>query len=389
MRKPSFAAIDKSMRGLCARLTFGKLHIEKLFARAASVTTALLIAIVILLYGKSLPADDPGFETARYPIMQPVPAPGEWQGYSETFDQSRFKLIMQEQFEDWSIDYRVRSLQNSFTSYEFGVPPGWYPEDWHPLSRLDFPLDSMWHGLEVGLEKPTWAARVEWMTHMEQGLEGDMEDYDWQVPNADFTDLGITKQRWNDGQMLDFSVEIRLWENIFGLPIEFWPAGGFRWQRFNITCYDGLQYKINGEWLPEPEFYAGDVITFNQQYYVCYLGGQFRTTLDLPLIPPIFLKFQGDIGNAQGYNVDHHLIREGDRYTMESTHGDSWHIALTAEMPVRNNLSVGFEADHIQIRTHGKHRWLNEPFGTDETWDYGVRNKSDQTWLTAFIRLRV
>jgi hypothetical protein len=375
MRKLSFAAI-------------GGFQVGKSYALATRLTTTLLIAIVILLCGKTLPADEPNFETSHYPVMQPVPAPGEWQGYSEAVDQSRLKFIMQEQFESWFIDYRVRSLQNSFTSYEFGMPEA-PPNRWTPLSRLDFPLNSMWHGLEIGLEKPTWAAHVQWLTHMEQGLEGKMEDYDWQVPYADFTDLGITRQRWNDGQMLDFRVEIQLWESLFGLPIEFWPAGGLLWQRFNITCYDGIQYKRDGEWLPEPEYYPVDVITFNQQYYVCYLGGQFRTTIDLPWIPPIFLKFQGDIGNAQGYNVDHHLIREGDRYTMESTHGDAWHLALTAEMPVINNLSVGFEADHIQIRTHGKHRWLNEPYGIDETSDYGVRNKSDQTWLTAFIRLRV
>jgi hypothetical protein len=101
------------------------------------------------------------------------------------------------------------------------------------------------------------------------------------------------------------------------------------------------------------------------------------------------LRFQADWGNVQGFNIDHHLLREGDRYTMEYTHGDSWHISLMAETPVKGCLSVGFQADYLQIRTHGKHRMLNEPYGVDETWDNSVNNQSDQTWLTVFARIRI
>ncbi len=296
--------------------------------------------------------------------------------------------MMQKGFEDWYIDYRARSLSSSFTSYQFGTPDP-PPAGWTPLSKLDFSLNSMWHGLEVGLEKPNWAAHVEWLTPMERGIPGNLEDYDWMIPNETFTDLGVTRQRWTDGQMLNFCLEIQLWDNIFGVPIEFWPAGGFRWQKFDIMCYDYVQVKEGGIWPPDPYSYPGDVLTFNQQYYMCYLGGQFHTILGCPEILPIDLKFQGDWGNVQAFNIDHHLLREGDRYTIESTHGDSWHISLTAEAPLRKSLSLGFQADYLQIRTHGKHRLLNEPLGIDETWDNGVRNQSNQTWLTVFARIRI
>lgn len=44
--------------------------------------------------------------------------------------------------------------------------------------------------------------------------------------------------------------------------------------------------------------------------------------------------------------------------------------------------------DYLQIHTRGRHRLLNEPLDQDETWDHGVRVWSDQTWLTAFARVR-
>jgi hypothetical protein len=353
-----------------------------------SLSIVLATAIVVLTCIKTLPADEPGFDSARYPTLQPLPITDSWEGYPDAENQFRFAEIMQKGFEDWSIDYRVRSLSNSYTSYQFGTPER-PPEGWAPLSRLDFGLNSMWHGLEVGLEKPNWAAHVEWLTPIERGIHGNLNDYDWMIPNENFTDLGIARERFIDGQMLDFNLEIRLWDNLIGMPIEFWPAGGFRWQRFDIMCYDAVQVKEDGAWPPDPWTYEGDVLTLNQQYYFCYIGGQFRTTLAIVPVLPIDLKFQGDWGNVQAYNVDHHLLREGDRYTMESTHGDSWHISLTAEVPVRKKLSLGFEADYLQIRTHGKHRWLNEPFGIDETWDNGVRNQSNQLWMTGFIRVRI
>jgi hypothetical protein len=356
--------------------------------RHGLVTSVWAAAIFILLSGKTLPADEPDSNSALYPSLQPLQYSQPCEDYSGAAQQGCFLPIMHKAFEDWHFDYRVRSLSSSYTSYQFGTPDP-PPIGWTPLSKLDFSLNSMWHGIGVGLEKPNWAAHFEWLTPIEQGVHGNLEDYDWMNSNATFTDLGIARQRWTDGQMLDFRLEIRLCDNLFGLPIEFWPTGGFRWQKFDIMCYDAVQVKENNVWPPNPHSYPGDGLTFNQQYYVCYFGAQFRTRIGYPEILPIDLIFQGDLGNANAYNIDHHLLREGDRYTMESTHGDSWHISLTAEVPIRKSLSLGFEGDYLQIRTCGTHRLLNEPLDIDATWDNGVRNQSNQTWLTFYVRYRI
>jgi len=287
----------------------------------------------------------------------------------------------------WTIDYRFRTLFDSSTSYEFGTPP-FYDSQYTPLSRLNFPLDSYWHGIQLGLQKPTWDIHLEWL-FPQQGIQGNLADYDWQIPNHDFTDLGYADTRWTDGQMLDLGFDFQLCEHPLGLPFELWPTLGFRWQRFNMMCYDGIQVKENDVWLDPPKTYPGDVISFNQQYYIVYLGGQFRSKLETKYLPPIALTIQMDWGGTNAYNVDHHLIREGDRYTMESTSGSCWHAAFTAEALISERFSAGIQADYLEIRTRGKHRWLNQPLDTDFTWDNGVLASSNQTWLTAFLRIRI
>jgi hypothetical protein len=288
------------------------------------------------------------------------------------------------------LDYRIRSVVDSHTSYEFGTPEP-PPDGWTPLSRLVFPLDSFWHGVEAGLEGSSWAVRVEWLTPMQSRIQGDLEDYDWYPPNADgsFTDLGVARQRWTDAQMLDLEAEFRLVDRPLGLPFSAWPVGGFRWQRFGIMTYDVFQLKYENIWDPAPWSYYGDVIAFKQQYYTGYVGAQIRSTIEQGCLPPLRLTFQGDWGWVDGFNIDHHLLREGDRYTKQSTHGDSWHTALVAEMLLRQRLSLGFEVDYLQIRTKGRHHLINVPEGVDMMWDHGVRAWSDQTWLTAFLRLRI
>jgi hypothetical protein len=288
-----------------------------------------------------------------------------------------------------TIDYRFRTLCSSATSFEFGTiePP---PVGWAPLSRLDFPINSCWHGFRFGLEKSDSAIHFEWMAP-QTTIQGNLEDFDWAPPNPDgsITDLGFAQERWNDGQMLDFGYEFRILERPLGLPVEVWPTVGFRWQRLNLTAYNLTQVKSDNVWLDPPFTYEGDVITFNQEYSIGYVGAQLRGRLESRILPPIALTLQGDWGYTEAYNTDHHLIREGDMYVMHRTHGSCWHVALTAEaLFCRERLSMGFQVDHLRIDTQGTHRWINEPYGIDETWDNGVSVWSRQTWLTAFIRTR-
>ncbi len=346
-----------------------------IFRRHISVAV-LAMLMLALTWDRVLLADDPLFGT-----VEPSAASELWRDWPAS------ALAAAPNPPVWTIDYRFRSMVRSRTSYEFGTPEP-PPSGWAPLSQLNFPLDSYWHGLQVGVEKPTWAIHFEWL-FPQQGIQGNLSDYDWLNPGAPFTDLGYAQQRWTEGQMLDLAFEFQLADRPFGLPVEVWPVGGFRWQRFDIMCYDLAQVKSDDVWLDPPYTFAGDVLTLNQQYYMGYVGGQLRSKLELGWLPPIALKFQGDWGGTGAYNVDHHLLREGDRYTMECTQGGAVHLGLTVEALVHRHLSLGVQADYLEIRTHGTHRLLNVPEDVDETWDNGVSVSSDQTWLTAFVKLRI
>jgi hypothetical protein len=239
----------------------------------------------------------------------------------------------------WFIDYRMRGMFNSNTRYEFGTAPQLGGPQYAPLSRLDFSLDSMWHGLQIGVEKPNWGAHLEWLMPMQRNVGGDMLDYYWLTPTnpTQVDSLTRSSQRWNDGQMLELEAEFKLTECFFTLPLEVWPLAGFRFQRFNVTAYN-LDYLVPPLG-PLPQFNGVDMISFNQQYYIGYIGGQLRGTLQVGCLP-IDVRFQGDWGPASGYNVDHHLDYENyalgpvHRYTMESTRGDATNLSLIAEAPL-------------------------------------------------------
>lgn len=345
-----------------------------------------LVLMLVLLCAHWLPAEE------LVPLM-PLPvefdSPPLPQNYSEAAIPAAspgfFSMALPVPVSGWTFDYRFRSLANSHTSYEFGTPDP-PPDGWTPLSRLDFGLDSQWHGFQVGLQRPQWGLHFEFLVPGGGEIDGTLDDYDWMIPGADFTDLGVTRERWIKGNMLDFGGDLLLWDEPFGLPVAVWGTTGFRWQQFHLMAYDLVQCKWDNVWEIDPYRYAGDVIAFNQQYYQYYLGGQLRTDLMLGSLP-VHLTLHGDWAHTEGRNVDHHLLREGDRFTIERTRGDSWRVGLTAEAQIRSWLSFGCQADYLQIRTTGSHRLLNEPLAMDWTWTNGVRAWSDQTWLTAFARI--
>jgi hypothetical protein len=341
----------------------------------------------IFAMGQSLPAQVIDFITASDSARESSPNWTAPQNAPSAGSQIEFGNLYRGPFEGWSIDYRVRSVHSSYTSYEFGMPE-YEPVSWAPLSKLEFPLNSTWHGLQILRQTPNTNMRFEWLTPIGNGINGEMHDYDWTIPGADYTDLGIMKQRWNDGQMLDFNFEYKLFDNLL-LPVEFWLSCGFRWQRFDITNYALVQVKDGDVWPANPYVCADDVITFNQQYSTEYIGGEFRKTLAWIPTLPLQLRLMGDYGAAQGYNCDHHLIREGDRYTMESTTGDSLHYALSAELSITKTITLGAQYDQLFIRTQGEHHFYNEPYGVDERWNNGVRVQSDQSWFTIYLRLSV
>jgi hypothetical protein len=259
------------------------------------------------------------------------------------------------------------------------------------LSRLAFSLDSNWHGLRLGLDRPAWEVHAEWLTPVQDTVDGALLDYDWQPPNPDssFTDLGTMRERWINGQMLGIELDVQLLDGLFGQPIEVWPLGGFRWQHFHLMCYDLVQVKEDNVWMADPYTYSGDVIDFKQDYYSPYIGVELRTVLSFWSFLHAQLTLAFDGGYVAARNTDRHLLREGDRYTFDRTSGTAGHIAFTTEFLIGSHFSLGLELDHLEMRTSGTHRLLNEPLGIDETWDHGVRVWSDQTWLTLFAAFRI
>ena len=149
------------------------------------------------------------------------------------------------------------------------------------------------------------------------------------------------------------------------MPLEVWPVIGFRFQRFDLTGHDGDQI-INDGTLPDipPVGYhwTGDTITFNQQYYMGYIGAQLRHDYNVYERRCVTFVFQADWADTWGYNVDHHISGYEDqgihRYTMESTQGGAFHLALTAETPLSKRFFLGVQADHLEIRTWGSHHFV-------------------------------
>ncbi len=286
---------------------------------------------------------------------------------------------------EWYVEGEIQRMYG-YTSYQFGTDPTDRSPvaPYAPLSKLNFSLDSDWVGLKVGVKRCDWDVHFEWLTPMTRAIDGFMSDYDWNIYNprndADRLDsLTHSGERWNDGQKIELEADYKYSDCILGMPIEVWPLAGFRFQRFDITAYN--IDTIVGPLAP----YTGDVITFNQQYYMGYIGAQFRRSIVRECRRPIDLMFQVDYGGVGGYNVDHHLLRTpAPRYTFESTGGDQIHFSLDGNIPINCHLNAGLKVDYLRIRTTGTHR-LTEP-GTDETWNNGVLVKSEQTALTAYLQ---
>ena len=176
----------------------------------------------------------------------------------------------------------------------------------------------------------------------QQGIAGKLTDYDWNPRNPDgsYTDLGYATERWDGGfgQMINLGMGIAVERCTFTCRSKFGRRADSVGSDLRLRAFDLVQVKDARRLLDPPDTYGGDVINFNQQYYIGYIGGQFRTRFQ-----NVFLTFQADWGYTWGYNIDHHLIREGDRYTMDNTHGSSWHLAFNAEVPLDEQISLGFQ----------------------------------------------
>lgn len=295
---------------------------------------------------------------------------------AEEKEDQTFKLA-----EHLVLGIKARYMINSHTSYEFGEPQ---VPALSPLSRLEFPLDSWWGGAELRTVFPRFSAGVEALTNLSREASGDMEDSDWtdedhpRVKTIYSTQKCRMKPSYNVKTDIDLKVSDWL-----GLPdwLDLRPVAGFRWQYFNLVAHDGVQRDLTGATPDIP--LEGESIAFDQTYWHYFAG--LRAGLDLG--NPVYLKslvalLQCDWAYVEGHNADHHLMREGSRFTYENTYGQAWHGSFGFKAGFTERLFLGFDADFMALSTKGSHRLVNEPFGTDETWSTGVRVWSAQNSLS-------
>ncbi|MBI5523681.1 MAG: omptin family outer membrane protease [Desulfarculus sp.] len=291
---------------------------------------------------------------------------------------------------------KLRRLVKSHTSYEFGNPD---QPRYNPLSRLEFPLDSWWGGLEVGYGHPRYSWRLELMTNISRDIDSGakFKDSDWERPASPgvLTTYSEGQLRLKPSLTLDGSVDYSLRQHM-QLPkgLDLRPVVGLRYQRYTFETYDGVQisrpegqdnWKLDG-------VMGGEYIWFRQEYLQPYLGLRLAYGFELPKAlakgRQAEVSLQGDWAYVVGDNRDHHLLR-GDRITQEHTTGDAWHFSLGLKLPLGDLAFLGLSGDYLRIRTTGQHDWYpgDQEGGGHESWDNGVKAWSEQLSLTLFLEI--
>ncbi len=279
--------------------------------------------------------------------------------------------------EHFSIGLKAQYFFGSHTSYEFGNPLPPYQE---LLSRLEFPLDSWWGGVELRLSYPRFSIGGEVLSNALSDVRGHMKDSDWDDGAAPAlkTIYSESSCRLESSYIarVDMDLEISDW---LGLPkwISLRPLVGFRYQNFHMMVHDGIQHTpFDGN---PPEDLPGNSIRFKQTYWQYFTGlrsnidvGKFTNLSDLKLL------LQIDWAYVEGSNEDKHLKRAGNRFTYEKTYGEAWHGSIGIRKGLTRNLVLGLDLDYLQITTTGSHRLVNDTPGIDFRFTHGVRVWSEQ-----------
>lgn len=285
----------------------------------------LILALTLLLWPAPAPAQDVSTATAPGQLQ----SPGQDDGFF--------------------IAPKLKRYLHSHTSYQFGDP---YDSRINPLSRLEFPLNSWWGGLEMSWRQPGYALNLELMTNLSHQTDaGKFKDSDWEEPGR-LTIYDEQNCRMERSFTLDMNADFSLAEKL-SLPrgLDLRPVLGWRWQRFTLVAHDGYQQSLKPDdgWSTDYLF-IGDSIWFRQDFVQGYVG--VKLLAELPAVWPqgpggkrtqAFL--QGDWSPAAGQNKDRHLLRAGDRVTEESTKGDAWHLALGIRVPIRDLGTVSLGCD--------------------------------------------
>lgn len=283
---------------------------------------------------------------------------------------------------DWIVTTKVKFLFNSHTSYEFGNP---FPPYQVPLSRLEFPLDSVWAGFEARRNLGRISVGLEYLSSIAGQETNHFKDSDWDDDAAPqrLSIFGETQCRVRPSFQLRADVDMQI-ADLVGLPEGFIlrPLAGYRWQHLSFMTHDGSQYEYSptGEVLNSTTL-SGNTIDFQQDWCMLFVGTRLGYEWRRP--PKLhWLKLLGqmDVSHAWGYNIDRHLLRPGNRTTREYTMGLAWHASLGVELGLTENLSLGVEGEYQRIETTGVHKLTMFDFGF--RFANGVRAWSEQSSIS-------
>ncbi|MDD5035510.1 MAG: omptin family outer membrane protease [Methylococcaceae bacterium] len=287
----------------------------------------------------------------------------------------------------WSVELRVRQYFGSHTSYEFGNP---FPPYQAPLSRLEFPLNSWWAGVELKRSFSRFSVGLEALRNLSDEADGHFKDSDWDDENKPDlkTIYSLSSTRIEPSYSVRGDVDLKIADWV-GLPggFDLRPVLGFRWQRHTLVAHDGLQVSpVPGDGTP-PISLPGDGIRFEQTYYHTFLGLKMAYEWDSPrYVSKLGMRMQLDWAYVAGDNEDHHLLRVGRRFTYEKTQGDGWHTALGLDIGLTRQLSANLELDYLRQDTTGSHRLVNRTLGQDFRFHHGVKVWSEQASLTLGLK---
>ncbi|MDR3553348.1 MAG: omptin family outer membrane protease [Syntrophobacteraceae bacterium] len=282
--------------------------------------------------------------------------------------------------ESFSLGPETERFLGSHTSYEFGNP---YPPYQKPLSRLEFPMDSWWVGGKMRANFSRFSVGGEFLTNASQQANGHMRDSDWD----DDTHPSL-KTIYSESQChiatsyiasTDMDLKISDW-TYQPQWLDLRPLAGFRCQNLHFVTHDGEQRDLTtGETTPLP----GNGIDFKQKYRQYFVGGRAAIDLGKPFrLESLVLLLQFDWAYVEGANVDHHLLREGNRFTYEDTRGDGRHGTAGVKAGLTKNLSLTMQADFLSLSTTGWHRLVNPTYDMDMRFNNGVKVWSDQNTLS-------
>lgn len=260
----------------------------------------------------------------------------------------------------WVVEWKTKIMFNSHTSYEFGNP---FSPFQAPLSRLEYPMNSIWTGASVRRDLDRFSVGIEYLSTAANQYSGQMKDSDWDDDTTpkrlSVYSASATRMHPSFQLSADVDMQVRDWLH---LPpaVDLRPVVGLRWQQLRFTMHDGAQYEYATDGsISQTDMLPGDVLRFKQNWYHLFTGLRLGYTWDNPpLLHRIKLNSQWDWSYVQGRDKDDHLLR-GDRVTRDDTVGHAWHAMVGVAFGLTEQLDLGVEVERLRIRTAGWHRHID------------------------------